>query len=47
MQSFTSQILGVFGTLAENLDFFSLLGFDIQTILITKPQKSSSAQSEF
>ena len=31
MQSFTSQILGVVGTLGENLDFFSLLGFDIQT----------------
>ena len=31
MQSFTSQILGVVGTLGENLDFFSLLGFDVQT----------------
>ena len=31
MQSFTSQILGVVGILGENLDLFSLLGFDVQT----------------
>ena len=31
IQSFTSQILGVVGILGENLDLFSLLGFDVQT----------------
>ena len=31
IQSFISQILGVVGTLGENLDLFSLLGFDVQT----------------
>ena len=31
IQSFTSQILGVVGTLRENLHLFSLLGFDVQT----------------
>ena len=31
MQSFISQIFGVVGSLRENLDFFSLLGFDAQT----------------
>ena len=31
IQSFTSQILGVVGTSGENLDLFSLLGFDVLT----------------
>ena len=31
MQSFTSQIFGVVGPFGENLDFFSPLGFDVQT----------------
>ena len=35
-----SQILGVVRPLGENLDFFSLLGFDIQTNSDHKTQKS-------
>ena len=44
MQNFTSQIFGVVGHLAENLDFISPLEFDVQQILITKPENSSSTQ---
>ena len=45
--SFTSQIFGVVGPLGENLDFFSPLGFDVQTNSDHKTQKkSSSTQSE-
>ena len=39
IQSFTSQIFGVVGPLAENLDFFSPLGFDVQTNSNYKTQK--------
>ena len=47
IQSFISQFFGVVGPLGENLDFFSLLGFDkFKQILITKPNKSSCTQSE-
>ena len=31
MRSFISQIFGIVGPLEENLDFFSPLGFDVQT----------------
>ena len=47
IQSFTSQAFGVIGPLGENLDVFSLLGFDVQTNSDHKTQKrSSSTQSE-
>ena len=39
MQSFTSQIFEVVGPLGENLDFFSPLGFDVQTNSDHKAQK--------
>ena len=39
IQSFTSQIFGVVGSLGENLDFFSPLGFDAQTNSDHKTQK--------
>ena len=43
-------MFGVVGSLEENLDLFSPLHvpfeFDIQKILITKPQKSIPTQSE-
>ena len=47
MHSFTSQIFGVVGPLAENMDFISPLGLDIQTNSDHKPKNSSSTQSEF
>ena len=39
IQSFASQIFGVVGPLEENLDFFSPLGFDVQTNSYHKTQK--------
>ena len=39
IQSFTSQIFGVVGPLAENVDFFSPLGLDVQTNSDQKTQK--------
>ena len=39
MQSFTSQIFGVVSPLQEDLDFFSPLGFDVQTNSDHKTQK--------
>ena len=39
IQSFTSQIFGVVSPLGENLDFFSPLGFDVQTNSDHKPPK--------
>ena len=46
IQSFTSQIFGVVGPLGENLDFLVCWDLTFKQILITKPKKSSSAQSE-
>ena len=46
IQSFTSQIFGVVGPLGGNLDFFSPLGFDVQTDSDQNTPKSSSAQPE-
>ena len=43
---FTSQIFGVVGHLGENLHLFSPLGFDVQQLLITKPQKSQPLLSQ-
>ena len=42
IQSFTSQIVGVVGPLGENLDFFSPLGFDVQTNSDQKTQKNQA-----
>ena len=42
IQSFTSLIFGVVGPSGENLDFFTPLGFDVQTNSDHKPKKSSS-----
>ena len=39
MHNFTSQIFGVVGLLAENLDFISPLVFDVQTNSDHKTQK--------
>ena len=46
MQSFTSQIFGVVGPLGETLDFFSPLGFDIQTNSDHKTQKNQAVLSQ-
>ena len=39
MQSFTSQIFGVAGSLEQNFDFFSPFGFNVQTNSDHKTQK--------
>ena len=39
MQSFTSQIFGVAGSLEENFDFLVSLDLTFKQILITKPKK--------
>ena len=39
IQSFTSQIFGFEGSLGENLNFFSSLGFDVKTNSDHKTQK--------
>ena len=45
-KSFISHTLKVVGPLKKKFDFFSRSGLEIQAVLITKSQKSSSAQSE-
>ena len=45
-QSFISQTFGVVGPLIENLGFLNRWDLTFKQILIRKPKKSSSTQSE-
>ena len=46
IQGFTSQFFGVVGPLGENLNFLVSWDLPFKQILITKPKRSSSTQSE-
>ena len=46
MQSFISQMFGIVSPFGENLDVFVPQDLKLKVISITKPQNSSSTQSE-